>query len=262
MLMFAGALVAWTGVVGPANPTTLKEQPLMAALIALAAGALAYRAAMAKVYEDRERERRDLDRRRVGIYLRLGFAINLVLIEGARTSGMLTAGREFRSTRFKAEGLRFKSIDEINEAWQNVELLPLEVSAHLHEMRSSLFEIDKYLTENSKDGWIDVYQDGPPVDADAEGIVWDKDRVDEYIMCRNHLLDAANAIQNEFEREISKIKNVGKCSCCHSNMSGFQWSSCHHQRHIAEDRAGASCWSDQARTKLMPIEDLAPETHH
>jgi hypothetical protein len=49
-------------------------QPLLAAIIALAGGALAYRGAMAKVYSDQNKDRREFDRRKIGIYLRLSFA--------------------------------------------------------------------------------------------------------------------------------------------------------------------------------------------
>jgi hypothetical protein len=64
-------------IVGSRDDFHLKDwQPLMAAIIALAGGALAYRGAMAKVYADQDRDRRELDRERMRIYLRLRFALN------------------------------------------------------------------------------------------------------------------------------------------------------------------------------------------
>ena len=62
-------LIVTLVIVGSRDDFHLKEwQPLIAALIALAGGSLAYRAAMAKVYADEEREERNLSRERLGLY--------------------------------------------------------------------------------------------------------------------------------------------------------------------------------------------------
>jgi hypothetical protein len=60
-------LVVTLVIVGSRDDFHLKDwQPLIAALIALAGGSLAYRAAMAKVYADEDREERSLSRERLG----------------------------------------------------------------------------------------------------------------------------------------------------------------------------------------------------
>lgn len=47
-----------------------KRQPLLAALVALGGGTLAYRGAMAKIYADQEKDRREFQRKRLGVFLR------------------------------------------------------------------------------------------------------------------------------------------------------------------------------------------------
>ena len=74
-----GILLILTIVIAAAEPDVkLKDwQPLMAAIIALGAGTLAYRGAVAKVDFDREKEQRDTERKKIGLYLRLRHALKL-----------------------------------------------------------------------------------------------------------------------------------------------------------------------------------------
>lgn len=137
LLLFAGAIIAWTGAFGPTNPTVLKDwQPLMAALTALAGGALAYRGAMAKIYDERERIERTEHRARLGAHLRLRYAATNLAANCARIRFLMTrtqmdSGREF-ATR---EQRRLLPNEAIDEAWQHLEWFSTDLAVSINEIR-------------------------------------------------------------------------------------------------------------------------------
>jgi hypothetical protein len=209
-LMLAGAVVAWTGIFGPTTPIALKDwQPLMAALIALAGGSLAYRGAMAKIYEDREREKRDIQRRRMGLCLRLRFAAEGIRKEADGIVGAFAAARDMNmgtgryDYRFKSDRLRFKNRQEFEEAWSNLELLPMSVSVSVETVRHYSERIDNYLND-FEDGFVTVAVPwAGHSDAEPEGI----HQTDIYILLADPLVKAAKIIINDLDREISRLEN-------------------------------------------------------
>jgi hypothetical protein len=119
-----------------------KWQPLLAALIALGGGTLAYRGAMAKLDADREKDRVELDRRKLGLYLRCKFAASRLVEEAARHRKLMRRryyeGQELRYDIPVAD-LRFtNAFEEFEEAWKNLDLLPNTVSFNLDGIRSAL----------------------------------------------------------------------------------------------------------------------------
>jgi hypothetical protein len=146
LLMFAGALVAWTGIFGPTTPMTLKEwQPLMSAAIALAGGYLVYRGAMAKVYEDRDRERRELDRKKLGLYFRFGFALNQILVELHQVEEKTKYRPLGAANELGAEDIAIAAPPEIAEVWTSLDLLPRKVIPEVHVIRVAFLNLSRIL---------------------------------------------------------------------------------------------------------------------
>jgi hypothetical protein len=130
-LLLAATLVVWLGISGPIRLSyeVVKDfQPLMAAMIALAAGTLAYWGAMAKVNLDRA----ELDRRRIseqlGLLLRLRAAVERVSEEAGAKVKLLTFQPSSDATRTSItiipEQLRIAVPDELTEAWTRLDLFP------------------------------------------------------------------------------------------------------------------------------------------
>jgi hypothetical protein len=121
-----------------------KWQPLLAALIALAGGALAYRGAMAKIYADEDRDRRDFERKRLGVYLRAEHVFDLL----ERRAGVLeekTRARELRKTTVTLNELKITSLPDLDEAWANLELFPRHLAFKISQIRSSVTTLDNFI---------------------------------------------------------------------------------------------------------------------
>jgi hypothetical protein len=132
-------------IVGSRDDFHLKDwQPLMAAIVALAGGALAYLGAMAKVYADQEKDRREFDRKKIGVYLRLSFA-NEKMRERATDLVKFFSGYRLESQRFGPEIIKFEEPEEIEEAWRSLELFPISVSEQLNIIRSELPRMSRLL---------------------------------------------------------------------------------------------------------------------
>jgi hypothetical protein len=125
-------------IVGSRDDFHLKEwQPLMAAFVALGGGTLAYMGAMAKVNADSDRDRRDMDRRKIGIYLRLLYPIEKMNVRAEDVRKALT-GYRLTARKFPPSAIRIAMPEEIEEAWKNLELFPVEVAVALDIIRTDL----------------------------------------------------------------------------------------------------------------------------
>jgi hypothetical protein len=164
-LMLATSLVAWLGISGPIRLSydVVKDfQPLMAAMIALAAGTLAYRGAMAKVNLDRV----EFDRRRVseqlGLFLRLRAAAERVSEEARAKVKMLTfrpsADAMRTSITIIAEQLQVTIPDELTEAWTRLDLFPEASIRQIEALRRLLptlqNEMEKFAAEKWTVEWV------------------------------------------------------------------------------------------------------------
>jgi hypothetical protein len=140
-------------VVGSRDDFHLRDwQTVVAAVIAFGAGTLAYRGAMAKVNEDRDRERRELDRRKLGLYLRLRFGLERLSNHAAAKEFVILPLEENDGTRrvnpmVEVERLRLDNREELEEAWNNLDLLPNAVAAEIDWLRRELLMIDEMLED-------------------------------------------------------------------------------------------------------------------
>jgi hypothetical protein len=140
-------------VVGSRDDFHLKDwQTVVAAIIAFGAGTLAYRGAMAKVNEDRDRERRELDRRKLGLYLRLRFGLERLSDHAAANELVIVPLEEDDGTRrvnpmVEVKRLRLDNREELEEAWNNLDLLPSAVAAEIDWLRRQLLMMDEMLAD-------------------------------------------------------------------------------------------------------------------
>lgn len=131
-------------VVGSRDDFHLKDwQTVIASLIAVTGGGLAYAGAMAKVNADKDKERQELDRKKLGAYYRLGFALSQVLIDAQvvddRTSYKLYAKPE----TFSAADLCYlKKPPEIDELWADIEIFPKKTLGEINVIRVMFRDMD------------------------------------------------------------------------------------------------------------------------
>jgi hypothetical protein len=148
-LMLAAALVAWLGVWGPIRISydAVKDfQPLIAAMVALGAATLAFRGAMAKVELDRENSRRDRSGRKLGLYLRLRFRLQRAVTEMGHATveldSLLEAAERDKTVTWKPSDFRVTEFEEINEAWEKLDLLPEPAFDHVDRLRTLMPRIN------------------------------------------------------------------------------------------------------------------------
>jgi len=136
--MASTILVVWLGLWGPVDLEKLKGwQPLMAALIALGAGTLAYRGAIAKVNLDREEAERKRNGERLGMFVRFRTSLERVHLEAVRCIDLIENNRPHtlvQSVTLTAQNLIIYVPPELEEAWNRIDVFP----AHLVESIESL----------------------------------------------------------------------------------------------------------------------------
>lgn len=139
-LILTAVLAAWLSISGPPN---LKEwQTLIASVIALVGGTLAYRGAMAKVGLDRELHDRQVSRETTAVMLRLAFATEMFEREVETAVGWMTPLGLFQDIHVKAKDLKIEAPPEFAEAWASLELLPRHAMLALLTIRYELRVID------------------------------------------------------------------------------------------------------------------------
>lgn len=124
-------------VVGSGDDFHLKDwQTVIASLIAVTGGGLAYAGAMAKVNADKEKERQELDRKKMGAYYRLGFALNQVLIDAQVVADRTSYALYAKPETFSATDLLYlKAPPEIEELWADIEIFPKKALAEINVIR-------------------------------------------------------------------------------------------------------------------------------
>jgi hypothetical protein len=158
-------LVVWLGISGPIRVSyeVVKDfQPLMAAMIALAAGTLAYWGAMAKVNLDRA----EFDRRRkseqLGLLLRLRAAVDRVSEEAGAKVKLLTFQPSSDATKISItiipEQLKIAVPDELTEAWTRLDLFSEVSITQIETLRRLLpmlqNEMEKFAAEKWTVEWV------------------------------------------------------------------------------------------------------------
>lgn len=150
MLLFV--MTAWLGVRGPITFSDLKDwQPLMAACVALVAGALAYRGAMAKVAFDREVHERDARRERLGAYMRLRYPMQSLYQRTHAIEDATKSQIKYSNTTIVNERLRLVLPTEIDEAWSRLDLFPQNVARDLAQVRRSMADLAEFVGAHPAD---------------------------------------------------------------------------------------------------------------
>jgi len=138
-LLVGSILAVWLAIVGIINVPTLKDwQTLLAAGVALAAAIIAYFASMEKVNLDRELSDRDTLRRKLGIYLKLEFALQLLGADPGKIANKLKWTVLLSDRSVPVADMRTVEPPEINEAWEHLEMFPRSVIGELQLIRVSL----------------------------------------------------------------------------------------------------------------------------
>jgi hypothetical protein len=193
-----GIVLIVTIVIAGAEPDfKLKEwQPLMAAIVALAAGAMAYLGAMAKVNYDREQEQRDAEKEKVGLFLRLRHAMQKLENESTEVCDRLGMNVMSSNRKISISQIPMTSREEFDEAWRSLELLPVDLSFWLDLTRTELPRALKRLESIPPEDIIDVPLLG----------ISDSTPLGEYRQTAIKLREASQTIVDTLDKEIIKIR--------------------------------------------------------
>lgn len=181
-----GLIVVLTIVIAGTEPKfQLKEwQPLMAAIIALGGGALAYVGAMAKVKQDRVFAEGVENRRRLGLCLQLQLsAENLAEV----TNEMM---RDFEG--HNSFNVTVAEPPEILKAWDNLDALPNEAIRPLNMIRWSFSRIQRTIRE------VGIATERRVLEIRAKQV---RDAAEV-------MNESANALRKELQTEIDRLRNL------------------------------------------------------
>jgi hypothetical protein len=142
-LMLVPVLAVWLGISGPAD--LQKWQTLMAALIALIAAGIAYKAAMAKVENDQDLAEREVLRRQLGLLLKVDLAIDDLHDEARRVWGSLMF-ISVSTSQLSVENLRISEPPELEEAWSSLDIFPPRTIQELRTIRSAIRKLSRHLS--------------------------------------------------------------------------------------------------------------------
>lgn len=148
-------------LVGWRDDFHLKDwQPLIAAFVALAGGALAYRGAMAKVEQDADKNKRELLRRQLGLYLKLDITVRNFRDAAEGAGSKITFGEA--GDRIRVGDMRLKEPPEIEEAWDNLDIFPRRIIREIASLRESLRELNLILFNLQDEDKLVVKMLAPP----------------------------------------------------------------------------------------------------
>jgi hypothetical protein len=143
-------------IVGSRDDFHLKDYAaVLAAFVAVGGALIAYSGAMAKVYQDRDRDRRELDRKKIGLYLRLLYPIAR-MNERAEDARKALAGYRMIARKFPPSAIRLDLPEEVEEAWKNLELFPVEVAVALDVIRTEMPKAKRLLDTFPENSVIEV----------------------------------------------------------------------------------------------------------
>ena len=197
LLMFAVIFLSWN-IAGPKEFSLKDWQTLTASIVALGAATLAYQSAMAKVDYDRSRERRELWRKQLGIYLRLRFAA----AELVRQTGVIkqTLGMDIYRGDRKVPAYLIKLGEhlskEFEDAWENLELFPVAASMSIDYVRDEFSRARKL---------IGTFPDADIIDVPKFGVDYRSPLYDYSVRCQR-INEQCHAIATLITAEIDKMK--------------------------------------------------------
>lgn len=193
-----GILLILTIVIAGTEPGfKLKDwQPLMAAIIALGAGTLAYLGAMAKVDFDREKEQRDTERKKLGLYLRLRHAAENLHREADNVVQRLGFNMNRYVHKVSTPQIQMTERAELDEAWNNLEMFPATLSFELDLIRSELPRALKRLKSIPETDIMEFSISG----------VSNSHPLGEYLKIAEKIEKAADRIVHKLDSEISTFR--------------------------------------------------------
>jgi hypothetical protein len=171
LIVFFGLLGAWLKAHGPIDWGSLVTaaqgwQTLMGALIAIGVATiayqgakLAYKGAMAKVDFDRDKDRRELESKKLGYLLRARFAAEKLLHDCKQVSAAI-GGYNPGGRSISPLTIEIRERAEFEEAWENLQLFSLNSSFQLDKIRTLLPEARKK--------WL-AFQPGVPIHISSLG---------------------------------------------------------------------------------------------
>jgi hypothetical protein len=219
-------------VIAAAQPDfKLKDwQVFMAALVALGAATVAYRGAIeaatlahrgateaatltsrsniAKVDFDRENAERERISKKLALFLRLNLTLGTLEFEiGRALDSLKSFAQASEKGPLSKSSLRVPYVDELNEAWEKLDLFPPEIINEINEIRNILPKLKASLDEGFDER-------GPAISMD------DKDRVISkpvdygtvvgFLKTQQQALDRARevvmSIQRALSQEIAKLR--------------------------------------------------------
>jgi len=142
-LLVFSALVLTATVLDPKGFSIKEWQPLIASLVAFGGATfvfrgatLAYRAAMAKVALDERLHEATLRRQRRGLFLRLSSTVYRLGQRAQRIENLIKLPAEEESTiLITADRIDLKYLDELSEAWTNLDAFPSDVALSIVDIR-------------------------------------------------------------------------------------------------------------------------------
>lgn len=179
-------------LVGWRDDFHLKDwQPLIAAFVALAGGALAYRGAMAKVEQDADKNKRELLRRQLGLYLKLDITVRNFRDAAEGAGSKITFGEA--GDRIRVGDMRLKEPPEIEEAWDNLDIFPRRIIREIASLRESLRELNLILFNLQDEDKLVVEQEDARATLDYLGTII------------GSVADACSVIANVLAPEIEQL---------------------------------------------------------
>jgi hypothetical protein len=185
-------------VVGSRDDFHLKDYAtVVAAFVAVGGAMLAYHGAMAKVYQDQDRDRRDLDRKKMGLYLRLLFPMDR-LHKRAKDVIKILGGYSPSVRKFPPNAIRIDLPEEFDEAWKALEMLPFEVSLTIDLIRAEL--------PNGK-RLLDTFPDNSAIEVGQYGVRYG-DPLQPYLETCERIAEATNDSIRLLRAEVLRISNT------------------------------------------------------
>jgi hypothetical protein len=125
-------------IVGSRDDFHLKEwQTLIAGLLAIVAATIAYWGATAQVRYLEAAAETEANRRRLAIYLKIEFALRQLAEQARHLDTKFMFGSAF-DTMYQAGDFLLDEPDELEEAWEYLDLFPRTIIAEIRTIRNSL----------------------------------------------------------------------------------------------------------------------------
>src|SRR5262245_47776040 len=139
-LLCAAVLIALLAFFHPDKFAALQPwQTLLGSFVALGAATVAYTAAMAKVAFDERTARENERRKALGIFLRLDFALDVFKYEAKEYLSATELPKDSSGNDTTDIGdIALSSLEEIKEAWQNLDYFPVELSRAFYDVQNDL----------------------------------------------------------------------------------------------------------------------------